>query len=580
TFHWHLTEDQGWRLEIERYPRLTTVGSCRAETQVGRESDPFVGDGERYCGHYTQAEAREIVEYARERFITVLPEIEMPGHSRAALAAYPELACTDGPFEVGTRWGVYEDIYCPGERTFAFLEDVLTEVMAVFPSEVIHIGGDEAPKARWEESPVAQRVIEREGLEDEEELQGWFVARIGRFLAEHGRRLVGWDEILEGGLAPDAVVMSWRGVEGGIEAVKAGLDVVMTPTSHAYFDYYQGDPEQEPLAIGGHLPLEEVYEFEPVPDALSADEARHVLGAQGNVWTEYMRTPEHVEYMVFPRLLAMAEVVWTPRDARDRDGFMRRLGRQLRRLDARGVNYRVPDVTGLERDRLTLDDRVVVELRSPVPDAEIRYTLDGSEPDRDSRLYTGPLRLDVDTSGITVAARLVLPDGRRGHIRRARFARATLRPPADDVAPRDLAPGLRRRYFEGEFRTVGDLRDSTLVRTDVVEGVGLKGDERAERFGLRLTGYLRIPADGVYTFRLSSDDGAVLRIGGRTVVDHDGLHGMSARDGPVALARGLHPVELLFFQAGGGRGLRLEMARAGREPAPIPDGWWRRRPGG
>jgi hexosaminidase len=343
-FHWHLTEDQGWRIEIERYPRLTEIGGWRSETMVEKNFDPYIGDGTRYGGFYTQDEVRRIVQYAADRFITIVPEIEMPGHSTAALAAYPELACTPGPFEVVTRWGVFEDIFCPKEETFEFLENVLTEVMALFPGEYIHIGGDEAPKRRWRESAVAQDVIRREGLANEEELQSWFIRRIERFLGEHDRRLIGWDEILEGGLPPDATVMSWRGMDGGIEAAREGHDVIMTPGSHVYFDHYQGPPESEPLAIGGNSPLDKVYAFEPIPPELTPDEARHVIGAQANVWTEYIKTTEHVEYMVFPRLLALAEVVWSPREARSWTDFTARLTDELRRLDALRVNYRRPEL--------------------------------------------------------------------------------------------------------------------------------------------------------------------------------------------------------------------------------------------
>ncbi len=343
-FHWHLTEDQGWRIEIERYPLLTEISAFRSETILEKNFDPYVGDGERYGGFYTQAEIRDIVQYAADRFITVVPEIEMPGHTLAVLAAYPELACTDGPFEVGTVWGVHSDIFCPREETFAFLENVLTEVMELFPGEYIHIGGDEAPKVRWEESAFAQDVIRREGLADEHELQSWFIQRIERFLNANGRRLIGWDEILEGGLAPDATVMSWRGTEGGIEAARQGHDVVMTPTSRLYFDYYQSEQrDDEPLAIGGFLPLEQVYAYEPVPEELTEEEAGHILGAQGNVWTEYMKTEQYVEYMVFPRMFALSEVVWSPADSKDLDGFLDRLRWHLERLDALGVNYRALD---------------------------------------------------------------------------------------------------------------------------------------------------------------------------------------------------------------------------------------------
>ncbi len=349
TFHWHLTEDQGWRIEIKQYPKLTSVGAYRAETMIGAFRDqPRQYDGQRYGGFYTQDEVREVVAYARDRHITIIPEIEMPGHSKAALSAYPELACTPGPFEAATLWGIFEDIYCPKEETFTFLENVLTEVMALFPSEYIHIGGDEAPKKRWKESEVAQEVIRREGLADEHALQSYFIRRIEAFLNRNGRKLIGWDEIIEGGLSPTATVMYWRSwaTEGQPNpakvAVQQGNPVIMTPNNTLYFDHYQAAPETEPLAIGGLTPLEEVYEYEPIPSDFTEAEARRVLGAQGNVWTEYMETPEKVEYMVFPRLLALSEVVWSPRTARDWDSFQLRLSRELSRLDALGVNYRVP----------------------------------------------------------------------------------------------------------------------------------------------------------------------------------------------------------------------------------------------
>mgnify|MGYP001479670314 FL=1 len=349
-FHWHLTDDQGWRIEIKKYPKLTEIGAYRQETVMGKNFErfdrPYVGDGKPHGGFYSQEEVREVVAYARARYIDVIPEIEMPGHATAALAAYPEFACTDGPFDVPTTWGIFEDVFCPKEETFQFLEDVLTEVIALFPSQYIHIGGDEVPKVRWQESEVAQEVISREGLADEDELQSYFIKRIESFLQAQGRRLIGWDEILEGGLAPDATVMSWRGMEGGIEAAREGHDVIMTPTSHCYFDYYQADPEQEPLAIRGLTPLEKVYSFEPVPEMLSAEDAEHILGAQGNVWTEYMATTDYVEYMVFPRMLALSEVVWSPPDLRNWEDFVQRLPDHLRHFDALGVNYRQPEVVG------------------------------------------------------------------------------------------------------------------------------------------------------------------------------------------------------------------------------------------
>ncbi|UCG15328.1 MAG: beta-N-acetylhexosaminidase [Phycisphaerales bacterium] len=328
-FHWHLTEDQGWRLEIKKYPKLTTVAAWRGEKE------------KRYGGFYTQDEVREIVAYAAARFITVVPEIELPGHSLAALAAYPEFSCAGGPFEVPTRWGIFEDVYCAGnDGTFEFLENVLSEVLELFPGRYVHIGGDECPKTRWKACKKCQARIQAEGLADAHELQSYFIKRISRFLAGKGRRLVGWDEILEGGLAPDATVMSWRGIKGGIAAARMGHDVVMTPGTHCYLNMKQAPGADEPGHAGSHVvTLEKVYSFEPTPADLTADEAKHILGAQGNVWTEYIATPEQVEYMVFPRMCALAEVTWTPATLRDWNDFSSRLEVHQQRLDAMGVNY-------------------------------------------------------------------------------------------------------------------------------------------------------------------------------------------------------------------------------------------------
>ena len=343
-FHWHLTEDQGWRIEIDQYPKLTEVAAFREQTHMGHGLDEFQGDGVRYGGFYTKEEIREIVAYAHARNIMIIPEIEMPGHATAALAAYPKLGCTEGPFEVAMTWGIFEDIYCPYEETFEFLENVLLEVIELFPGDYIHIGGDEVPKARWEESEYVQDLMVREGFNDVEQVQGYFIRRIDKFLNEHGKRLIGWDEIIEGGLPPNATVMSWRGTIGGIEASRRGHDVVMTPYSHLYLDYYQSaDQENEPFAIGGFLPLDTVYSYEPVPSQLRERDKNRIIGAQANVWTEYMKTGEHVEYMLLPRMLALAEVVWSPAEAKDFTSFLKRIEWHLDRFDALGVNYREPD---------------------------------------------------------------------------------------------------------------------------------------------------------------------------------------------------------------------------------------------
>ena len=342
TFHWHLTEDQGWRIEIKKYPKLSEVSAYRNETIIGHHNtNPQKFDGKRYGGIYTQEEIREVVKYASDRFITVVPEIELPGHSVAALTAYPELSCTGGPFEVRTSWGISDDIYCAGnEKTFEFLENVLSEVVELFPSKYIHIGGDEAPKDRWEECEKCQARIKKEGLHDEHELQSYFITRMEKFLNSKGKQIIGWDEILEGGLAPNEAVMSWRGNDGGIAAAKSKHKVVMSPNTNCYFDHYQTENrENEPLAIGGFLPLEKVYSFNPIPPELTEEEGKYIIGAQGNVWTEYIATPESVEYMAFPRMSALAEVVWSEDSNKDFDEFKLRMEKHYKRLDAIGTNY-------------------------------------------------------------------------------------------------------------------------------------------------------------------------------------------------------------------------------------------------
>jgi hexosaminidase len=348
-FHWHLTDDQGWRIEIDRYPKLAEIGAWRRETLIGHYTDqPVRYDNTRYGGHYTKEEMRDVVCYAAERFITVVPEVELPGHALAALSAYPELGCTGGPYEAATTWGVFDEIFCAGnQKTIKFLEDVLDEVTEIFPSRYIHIGGDEAPKMRWAACPRCQAKIRELGIKGteqhtaENQLQSWVVARMAAHLATKGRAVIGWDEILEGGLSGDATVMSWRGTEGGVEAAKLGHDAVMTPVSHCYFDYYQAeDHSAEPVAIGGYLPLEKVYGYEPMSVELTAERRSRIIGVQANLWTEYISTYRHVEYMALPRMAALCEVQWRIGDTKDYADFLARLPRMLAVYDAMEYNYR------------------------------------------------------------------------------------------------------------------------------------------------------------------------------------------------------------------------------------------------
>jgi len=330
-FHWHLTDDQGWRIEIKKYPHLTKVGSIRKQTVIGHNTGRY--DSIPYGGYYSQNELKEIVAYAQDQFITIIPEIDFPGHMLAALASYPELGCTAGPYDVATRWGIFEDVLCAGnDKTMQFMEDVLSELIQVFPSKYIHIGGDECPKTRWKSCSKCQARIKAEGLvadskhSAEDRLQSYCISRAEKFLNSKGRQIIGWDEILEGGLAPNATVMSWRGIKGGIEAAKQKHKVIMSPNSHMYFDHYQSqDKENEPLAIGGFLPVEKVYSYEPLPKELTTDEQKMILGVQGNLWTEYILTSKQLEYMLLPRLAALCEVQWTMPEKKNYQDFLLRM---------------------------------------------------------------------------------------------------------------------------------------------------------------------------------------------------------------------------------------------------------------
>lgn len=392
TFHWHLTDDQGWRIEIKQYPKLQEISAFRDQTLVGHFSDqPQTFDGKKYGGYYTQKEIKDIVTYAQNRHITVIPEIEMPGHAQAAITGYPDLGCSGDSIKVAQTWGVFEDIYCAGkEDTFTFLEHVLDEVVELFPSKYIHIGGDEAPKTHWKNCNNCQQRIADQGLKDEHELQSYFIQRIEKYLNTKGKQIIGWDEILEGGLAPNATVMSWRGVDGAVEAAKQQHNVIMTPTSHCYFDYYQSTNAGEPLAIGGYLPLEKVYGFNPIPDGLTKEESKYVLGAQGNLWTEYIPNTEQVEYMVFPRAIAMSEVVWSGPNRKNYKDFVKRLEYFNTRLDALNINY-ANHLYEVEGDLISKDGTASYMLKTLIKDKIIRYTLDGSQPDIESERYELPI---------------------------------------------------------------------------------------------------------------------------------------------------------------------------------------------
>ena len=428
-FHWHLTDDQGWRIEIKKYPLLTKIGSKRTQTVIGHNTGKY--DGKPYGGFYTQKEIRDIVKYAADRYITIVPEIDLPGHMQAALAAYPELGCTGGPYKVWEMWGVSDNVLCAGnDKTMKFVDDVLKEVVALFPSKYIHVGGDECPKTQWQKCPKCQERIKelhleaKDGHTAEERLQSYVITHASNYLKSLGRNTIGWDEILEGGLADGATVMSWRGEAGGIAAAKQHHDVVMTPNSYLYFDYYQSlDKANEPEAIGGYLPLERVYSYEPMPKELTADEARHIIGVQANIWTEYMPTFKQMQYMALPRMAALNEVQWSQPELKNYADFTSRLVDFTHLYDHLGYNYAKHLFNvDIHVDADTKWHEIVVHLTT-TGDAEIRYTLDGTEPTADSQLYTGAIALQKSANICAAAFR----DGKRSSVSRQKinFNKAT-----------------------------------------------------------------------------------------------------------------------------------------------------------
>lgn len=562
TFHWHLTDDQGWRIEIKKYPRLTTVGANRPETMVDRNFSPYIGDGIPHGGFYTQEQIKEVVAYAKERHITVIPEIELPGHASAALAAYPQFGCkADYEYKVQTTWGIFKEVFCPTEETFKFLEDVLDETIALFPdSPYIHIGGDEVLKDHWKESEFVQELKRRENLKDEYEVQSYFIRRIERHLSKRGKKMIGWDEILEGGLAPNATVMSWRGMRGGIEAAKSKHDVIMTPTTHVYFDYGQGDPAYEPLNIGSYVPLSKVYSFEPVPPELTPDEAKYVIGGQANIWTEYMKTPEHIEYMAFPRMLAFSEVLWSKKEDRDFADFQRRLNAILPRLDKQDVNYRIPEPGGLQ-NIVTESDRVSLELQ-PAAGTRVHYTTDGTTPDERSPVYSRPIEVRLGEGEVkTLKTIVVNAAGRKSVVYAATIVRGKMREPDVTTAAK---PGLSFNFttsdtlFEGgPSPIVGETRSTSL--NQFAQRADLK-----KPFAVTFEGYFRVPEDGVYEFQVDSTWDATVVLGDGKIIDDTGTRDRKIRSAIIPLKAGLHKMSIRYNHRGGDSSFRFRWGIKGR----------------
>jgi hexosaminidase len=569
TYHWHLTEDHGWRIEIKKYPKLTSVGSMRAQSPVSNYDNNMSGlDGTPYGGFYTQAEVKDVVSYATARHITIIPEIELPGHSLAALAAYPELACGDnpGPFKVAENWGIYDDVYCAGkDHTFKFLEDVLTEVMGLFPGKYIHIGGDESPKDRWEKCKYCQKRIKDNHLKDEHELQSYFIRRIEKFVNSKGRNIIGWDEILEGGLAPKATVMSWRGIKGGVSAAKQGHDVVMASESHLYFDFIQGPRELEPIAIGvGYNPLSRVYGFNPTPATLTAAEQKHIIGVEAPLWTEHMETPAKVEYMLYPRLFALAEISWTPTDCKDYADFIEnRLPKHLLALDKAGMVYRVPAPIG-QKDTTLWGNEFTLTLKTPVENAQIYYNTDGQDVRETDHIYNKPLHISVpEGEQRQLKTMVIAPSGKRSIVTTTTFVnKAPLDSVQMDISA--LKPGIKYFYIPGKVTSTDGVDIKKATQTGVAAEPDLEKFDNETDHSLVYKGYVNSTDDGVYTFAMPSTGCSVQvndqqGIRNSNIYNPFDLESYQYQEKTVSyhLKKGMHKIQVTYIPSDAGNRVRM-----------------------
>lgn len=545
--HWHLTDDQGWRIEIKKYPKLNEIASKRID-----------GEGTEHSGYYTQEEIKEIVKYAADRFITVVPELELPGHEMAAIAAYPNLSCKEEQGTPRVIWGVEDIVMCPGkEDMFTFLQDVIDEMVPLFPSEYFHIGGDECPKISWKNCPLCQKRIKEEGLKAdskhsaEERLQSYVIQRMEKYLAIKGKKIIGWDEILEGGLAPSATVMSWRGEDGGIAAALMDHTVIMTPGGNGmYLDAYQGDSKIEPVTIGGYTLLEKTYSYDPIPDTLVAmGKSNYILGVQGNTWSEYMYDEAKRDYMVFPRILAVAEIGWTNLDRKDYKDFERRIENAYVRLDGHAINYHIPqpEQPNGSCNFVAFTDKASLEFKTTRP-IKMVYTLDGSEPTPASTAYTAPIEI-TETTTLKIAS--VLPSGKMSPIRTIQVEKQSLAP-AKEVAK--TTPGLNMEVTDGMYLNVKELeaaqketkksviKDLKEIRSVVKTSESMRG---VNQYAAVATGYVNIPEDGVYFI---SSDLEEVWIDGKLLVNNGGeVKRFSRHDSSVALAKGLHEIKAVFL---------------------------------
>ncbi|HVW98233.1 MAG TPA: family 20 glycosylhydrolase [Mucilaginibacter sp.] len=567
--HLHLTDDQGWRIEIKKYPKLTEEGAWRsfnnqdsACMKRAADNPDFAidtahiihRDGKTlYGGFYTQEEMKALVAYATARHIDIIPEVDMPGHMMAAINAYPYLTC-NGENKFGE---LFSKPVCPcNESTFEFAENVFREIMDIFPSKYIHIGGDEVDRSDWAKSDVCKALMHREGIKDLPALQSYFINRMEKFFNAHGRKMIGWDEIIEGGVSKSALVMYWRTwvPDAPVKAVRNGNTVIMAPGEPLYFD---NQPDQ--------FTLSKVYHFNPVPKALNASEARSIIGAQAEVWTEMVPSEKRADYMYMPRLTALAEVLWTNRPDRY-NSYLQRLIPHYRRMDAMKINYRLPDLPGLLNDYVFTDEGKLT-IAKPLPDLTLRYTTDGTAPDMQSAELPAPLVIKNDMQ-IKVAA--FTPAGTRGDIYTLNYRRQQMLG-AVKIAP--PSPGLFCSYYKDYFKQTTLMKSAKVDSTFMSDKIAVPSTVKAPSFGISYQGYIIVPADGIYSFYLNCDDGGVLKIGGKVVVDNDGNHSARERSAQVALKTGAHPFQLDFIEGGGGFTLGLKYSVNGSEPREIPADW-------
>lgn len=575
-FHWHLTDDQGWRIEIKKYPKLTEVGSKRAQTLVGNKFErfPYFFDANPYGGFYTQEEIKDVVKFAEEHYVNIIPEIEMPGHATAAVTAYPNLSCfPDRQYKVVEYWGVFEDIFCAGkEETFTFLEDVLTEVMALFPSKYIHIGGDECPKARWKECPNCQKKIKELGIKDEHELQTYLTTRIEKFLNANGRQILGWDEMLEGGLAPNAAVMSWRGESGGISAAKQKHFVIMNPEQFLYLDYNQGYSPQEPLTVGRLVTVEKIYNYNPTPvDSLTIDEQKYILGVQSNLWSEYLTSPAKLNYQIYPRVFALAEIAWTKSQNKNYNSFvLNRMPHHLEKLESQKRLYKVPVPFGAEETAL-ITSKYILDLKPTIKNGQIFYTIDGYNPDETAALYEKPVTINIPKGEYrTIKTVQISPSGRKSSINKIIVKNPDLKAA---LAIKPTKQGLKFDYYTGKlFQQVQDLEIAKPINSGIFEGKisSEKWKTKLERYiGLKFNGYIYIPETGNYTLSTLSDDGSKLFIDDELIVDNDGIHWLNESYGAVKLEKGFHKINISYFDQIGGTTLNCFIQQEGKEKQEI-----------